>query len=475
MPKELPSDDILFSPLRALGDRLRTGKLSPVELTEAYLARLDKLGPRLGAVVTVVREQALKEARAADAEIRAGKYRGPLHGIPYGAKDLLATRGIPTTMGAEPYRKQVFDHDATVVRRLRDAGAILVAKLAMIELAGSFGYSGADASFTGPALNPWNLGFWAGGSSSGPGIAVAAALVPFAIGSETSGSILTPSAYCGVSGLRPTYGRVSRHGAMALSWSLDKLGPMCRTAEDCALVLSAIAGRDPLDPTSANRSFSFPEPEGKERRKFRIGIVKDATAGIMPAVRENFETSLKVLGKFCDITEAVVYPNWSFGATVGTIIDAEGVSAFRELMESGRIRQLRNAQMKTGAYAASVVLAVDYLQAMRVRVKARKALHELHARFDALVAPSRGTVAYPVDRPFSEAYPDFGSGPPVIAAGNLAGQPALSVPNGFGPNGLPTGIQFMGKAWSEARLITLGQTYQQHTDWHTRRPAMKGA
>src|SRR5205823_6970158 len=194
------------------------------------------------------------QARAADREIKAGRYRGPLHGVPYGAKDLLATRGIPTTWGAEPYKDQVFDYDATIVRKLREAGAILVAKLAMVELAGAFGYNNADASFSGPCRNPWNTDYWAGGSSSGPGSAVAAALVPFAIGSETSGSIITPCAYCGVSGLRPTYGRVSRHGAMALSWTLDKLGPMCRTAEDCALVLSAIAGRDPLDASTVAKS-----------------------------------------------------------------------------------------------------------------------------------------------------------------------------------------------------------------------------
>lgn len=468
----LVPEETLFATIPTLGVLLRTGKLSSVDLTDAYLARLEKLGPRLGAVVTITREQALREARAADAEIKAGTIRGPLHGIPYGAKDLLATRGIPTTWGAEPYRKQLFDYDATIVRKLRDAGAILVAKLAMVELAGSFGYSSADASFTGPGRNPWNLGYWAGGSSSGPGSAVAGGLVPFAIGSETSGSIITPAAYCGISGLRPTYGRVSRHGAMALSWTLDKLGPMCRTVEDCGLVLGVIAGRDPLDPTSASRIFTFPEANAK--RKFRIGVIKDSASGIQPAVRENFETSLKVLSKFCDITEGIEFPNWPYGSVIGAIIDAEGASAFRDLIESGRIRQLRNAQMKRGSYSASVVLAVDYLQAMRVRVKIRKALHGLYSRFDALVAPSRSTVAFPADRPFRGIYPKYRSGPSIIPAGNLAGQPALSVLNGFGPHGLPTGIQFTGKAWSEPRLLAIAHAYQQHTDWHTRRPTLKG-
>src|SRR5436190_1880547 len=208
--------DTLYAPVRRQAELLRTKKLTSVDLTEAYLDRLTKIGPKLGAVVTVLRESALKQARQADKEIRDGKYRGTLHGIPYGVKDLLAAKGAPTTWGAEPFRKQTFDHDATVVHKLNAAGAVLVAKLAMVELAGGFGYGTADASFTGPGRSPWNTDYWSGGSSSGSGAAVAAGLVSFAVGSETNGSILTPSSFCGVTGLRPTYGRVSRHGAMAL-------------------------------------------------------------------------------------------------------------------------------------------------------------------------------------------------------------------------------------------------------------------
>src|SRR5262245_40250993 len=234
------TEDTLYASVADLGKLLRDRKLSSEALTKAYLERLEKLGPKLGAVVTITRDLALDQAKQADKEIKEGKYRGPLHGVPCGGKDRLATKGIPTTWGAEPYKDQVFDHDATVVRKLRDAGAVLVAKLAMVELAGAFGYGTADASFTGPGRTPWNLDYWSGGSSAGSGAAVAAGLVAFAIGSETSGSIITPAAFCGVSGLRPTYGRVSRYGAMALCWSMDKLGPMCRTAEDCGLVLATI-------------------------------------------------------------------------------------------------------------------------------------------------------------------------------------------------------------------------------------------
>ena len=470
MPQDKITDDVLLATVRELGNRIRNRRLSPIALTEAYLDRLDKIGPKLGAVVTVMRDQALKEARAADEEIRKGNYRGPLHGIPYGAKDLLATRGAPTTWGAEPYRKQTFDFDGTVIRKLREAGAILLAKLAMVELAGCFGYNSADASFTGPCRTPWNLGFWSGGSSAGSGAATAAGLVAFAIGSETSGSIITPAAYCGVSGLRPTYGRVSRHGAMALSWTLDKLGPMCRSAEDCGLVLSAIAGRDRLDPTTSTRTFTYPEPPREGNKRFRIAVIRNATLSCQPAVRQNFEASLKVLEKFCDVAEPVTFPNLLYGPVVNTIVNAEGASALADLLETGKARDLRDAHLKYAGYAAAMTPAVDYLQAMRVRVKIKKTLDELYAKYDALVAPSRNTVAEPIDIEFSKAYPGFRGGLGIIPAGNIAGQPALSVPNGLGANNLPTGIQFTGRAWSEARLIALAHAYQQATEWHTRRP-----
>jgi aspartyl-tRNA(Asn)/glutamyl-tRNA(Gln) amidotransferase subunit A len=467
MPKEI-TDEILFAPVGELAERIRTRRLSPVALAEAYLERLERLGPGLGAVVTVTRELALREARAADADIRAGRYRGPLHGIPYGVKDLLATRGIPTTWGAEPFRRQVFDYDATAVRRLRAAGAVLVAKLAMIELAGGFGYNNADASFTGPTRNPWNRRYWAGGSSSGPGAAVAAGLVPFAIGSETSGSIITPAAYSGITGLRPTYGRVSRHGAMALSWTLDKLGPLCRTAEDCALVLSALAGRDPLDPSSSGRAFTWPEHGAAPR--YRIGVVRGATDGVQPAVRRNFEASLQVLGRFCQVEQGVALPDLPWGPVVSLVIQVEGASAFRDLLETGQVSQLRAVNDKWGGYPGLAVLAVDYVQAMRLRTRMKREMDQLYARYDAIVAPSRGTVAYPLHVDFDRAYPNFGGGTALIPAGNLVGQPAISIPNGFGPNNLPTGLQLTGRAWTEARLLRIAQAFQQATDWHTRRP-----
>lgn len=472
MAQETLGDDIVFAPIRDLAERLRTRRLSPVALTEAYLDRLQKIGPRLNGVVTLMRESALKEARAADEEIRANKYRGLLHGIPYGAKDLLATAGVPTTWGAEPFRKQIFDYDATVIRKLRDAGAILLAKLAMVELAGSFGYNHADASFSGPCKTPWNLDYWSGGSSSGSGACVAAGLCAFAIGSETSGSIITPAAYCGVSGLRPTFGRISRYGAMALSWTLDKLGPMCRSADCCGIVLSAIAGRDPKDLSSVAKTYTWPE-QRDPKQKYRVGVIRGSATGIQPEVRDNFRESVKVLSRFCDIVEDVAFPELAFGPVVSVVINAEGANSFRTLIESERLNDLRTAQMKTNAVAASMTMAVDYLQALRVRSRMKKTMEELYGKYDALIAPARSTVSYPIDRNFDAVYPNWRGGPPIIPAGNVVGQPAISVPNGFGPNNLPTGIQFTGKIWSEARLLSIAAAYQQATDWHRRRPPLK--
>ncbi|MDL2718456.1 MAG: amidase [Acidobacteriota bacterium] len=462
-------EDFFFLSVAELSKKIQAKQISPVTLAEGTLERLERIGPTLGAVVTVTRDLALREARAAEAEIAAGKWRGPLHGIPYGVKDLLATKGIPTTWGAEPYRNQVFDEDATVVKRLREAGAVLVGKLAMVELAGGFGYNNADASFTGPGRTPWNTDYWSGGSSSGPGAATAAGLVAFSIGSETSGSIITPAAFSGVTGFRPTYGRVSRHGAMALCWTLDKLGPICRTAEDCGLVMAVIAGKDPFDSTSVTRPYRA-DAESAKSKRFRVGVIKGTTEKVQPEVRKNFEESLKVLRTFCDVVPDVEFPEFPYGAAVGTIVSAEGASAFRDLIEGGRAKELKVPNDRWGGYAASMTLAVDYIQAMRLRAPMKRALDGLYAKFDALVSPSRASVAYPIGPDFDKVYPGISGGPSVIGAGNLAGQPALSVLNGFGENGLPTAFQFTGRAFSDETLVALGTAWQARTEWHRKRP-----
>lgn len=472
-------EDVLFSGIREIGDHLRARRISAVDLTEMSLRRLETIGPKLGAVVTVTRERALAQAHRANQELLAGKDRGPLHGIPYGAKDLLATKGIPTTWGAEPLRGQVFDYDATVVERLEEAGAVLVAKLAMVELAGGLGYNNPDASFTGPGRTPWNPDYWSGGSSSGSAAAVAAGLVAFAMGSETSGSILTPAAFCGVTGLRPTYGLVSRHGAMALCWTLDKLGPLARSADDCGLVLSAIAGHDPRDPTTAE-SFRYrdrPARRGRPGQRFRVGVLRHATAGAAPDVEARFGEALSALRDVADLEEDVPFPDLPYREAVGTIVDAEGAAAFRGLIESGKVKQLRDAADRVGGYAMMMTRAADYLDAMRSRVAMRAELDQLLSRYDALVVPTRAGLAPPIghdlDAPVPGAKPpapDAPRPPATIPAGNLAGLPAVALPMGFGRDRLPTSLQLLGRAFSEEALLALAVAYQEMTDWHRQRP-----
>lgn len=467
--------ETLYLPVRELARRIRSRSLDPVELAESYLDRLERIGPRLGAVVTVLRERGLREAREARAEIAAGRYRGLLHGIPYGAKDLIAAAGAPTTWGAEPYREQRFDRDATVVERLRTAGAVLVAKLATVELAGGMGYGQANASFTGPGRTPWNPEFWSGGSSSGPGAAVAAALVPFALGSETWGSITTPAAFSGVTGLRPTYGRVSRHGAMALSWTMDKIGPLCRTADDCGLVLEAIAGADPRDPSAADLEFGYDPDTLNGARRVRIGVLKGGAEGAQAGVRRNFDAALERLSDFAELVPDVTLPEYPYNAAASVIIDAEAASIFEELIDSGRVHQLTAPEDRIGGYAGQVVLAKDYLRALRVRTPAAEALDRLFAEggLDALVHPTRGTVAYPVGRPFRDAYPDVkGGGEPIGGAANLVGLPSVALPSGFGEHGLPTSLSLTGRAWTENTLLGLGRAYQERAPWHLRRPPL---
>jgi aspartyl-tRNA(Asn)/glutamyl-tRNA(Gln) amidotransferase subunit A len=457
--------DLAFSNVASLQALMTKGAVSSLELTELYLDRLEKYGPVYNAVVTIVHERARAEARRADRERAAGRVRGPLHGVPYGVKDLLAARGAPTTWGAAPYRNQHFDFDATVVRRLGHAGAVLLAKLAMVELAGGFGYNDADASLTGPGKTPWNTAFWSGGSSSGSGAAVAAGLVAFAIGSETSGSILFPATSCGVTGLRPTYGRVSRHGAMALCWTLDKLGPMTRSAADAELVLRAIAGADPSDETAVARPFAT-----VRGRRPRIGILAKSTQKTMPAVKANFEKSLAVLAGFCDLVPDVALPDHPYDAAVGTIVNAEGASAFRALIESGRARELRSADDRTGGYVAYATLAVDYIDAQRQRRQMIASFEQAFGRYDAIVSPTLSTVAYPIGAPFDKTYPKYPGVVSLISPGNLTGVPALGFPNGFGDNGLPTGIALLGRPFCEAKLTQIARGYQARTDFHRKRP-----
>jgi len=458
---------VVFMPIRELRTLVQTRQVSPVELTETFLARLETLGPQYNAVVTVTQERALQQAKQAERDIAAGHSKGPLHGIPYGAKDLLATSGgIPTTWGAAPLRHQKFDYDATVVRKLAEAGAILVAKLAMVELAGGMGYRQPHASFTGPGINPWDRTTWSGGSSSGSGAAVSAGLVPFAIGSETWGSILSPASNCGIAGLRPTYGRVSRYGAMTLSWSLDKLGPMGLTADDCGLVLEAIAGADSLDPTATNRPYTYAADPAEKR--WRLGVLKDITANVDEAVRNNFAQTLQVLAQVASIEE-VELPALPYEEITRTIVFAEAASAFEEFIESGQAAELTAPEDHYGPYVRMAVLAKDYIRALRLRGIIARQMDAVLAGFDALVGPARATPAPRLDQELRSAA--GGTARDIMGAiGNGLGLPAITVPNGFSDKGLPTGVQFMGRAYDENAILAVARTYQSLTAWHLRHP-----
>ncbi len=465
-------DRLAFAGVRELGRMLRAGETTPTALAEYFLRRLDSVGRRYNAVATLTPERAMAEAREAERELAAGHDRGPLHGIPYGAKDLLATGGgIPTGWGAAPFRDQQFAHDAAVIERLRGAGAVLVAKLAMVELAGGFGYDQPNASFTGPGITPWNPEAWSGGSSSGSGSAVAAGCVPFAIGSETWGSITTPASYCGVTGLRPTYGRVSRRGAMALSYTLDKLGPLARSADDCGLVLHAIAGADGGDDTTIAAPYRYAPDEGRTGG-FRLAVLTGAAEGTQPEVAANFAATLDTLRGFASLEE-VALPDYPYGPVTQTILSAESASAFDEFVTSGKVQELTAPECRTGGYAARMVSGKEYVTAIRLRRRIVRDLDALLARYDAILAPTTNAVASPLTVRFSEYFraPD-GRRPVLGAAGNVAGLPAVAVPNGFGERGLPTSVQFVGRAGSENTILAVARAYQSRTDWHRRTPPL---
>jgi aspartyl-tRNA(Asn)/glutamyl-tRNA(Gln) amidotransferase subunit A len=458
--------DLSYASIDELGQLLRAGAVTSRRLTEIALDRLDSHGRTLNAVVTLTRERALREADRADAELAQGIDRGPLHGIPYGAKDLLATADYPTTWGAEPYRDQQFDHDADVITRLHEAGAVLVAKLAMVELAGGLGYEQPNAALTGPGRSAWDPDRWAGGSSSGSGAAVAAGLVPFAIGTETWGSIHCPSSFNGITGLRPTSGRVSRGGAMALSWTMDKIGPMTRSAADCATVLVAIAGSFPADATTlgqpALRSEDHVAP-------YRLGVLKGSLEASAPGVAANTQAAIEILGKMGSIEE-IELPDLPWDEAAAIIIMCEAASAFEKLLASGDGMKLTAPEDRTGLYHALQVPAVDYLKAMRLRSHGAAEMGRLLSGFDALIAPAYPVTAPPAEGSF-EAYFDKHPGTTLSAMGNLLGLPSISVPTGLA-DGMPTSLEILSTWWAEPTMIAIADAYQSQTNCHSSRPPL---
>ncbi len=460
------NDDILYLTVTELAERIRTRKLSPVALTEAYLERGATLGARLNAFATLGRERALREANAAESAIKAGKYRGPLHGIPYAAKDLLAAEGSPTTWGARPFAHQTFASDAHVIQRLKDAGAILLGKAAMIELAGGMGYRYGTASYSGGTKNPWDETCWTCGSSSGSGAIVAAGLAAFAIGSETWGSILCPSAYCGVSGLRPTFGRVGRSGAMALSYSMDKLGPMARSADDCGFILAALAAHD------RNDRHSLPEDEARfaykrEPRPLRVGRVTNAWTAMQPDVEAATNAAFRTLERAGAKIVDVRLPEGPWEMAAAVTIQVECASAFDALIETGRVAELDDPGSRIGGYINRTLSGADYVRAQRLRAVLQGLIDRMFDDVDVLATATLPVTATSME---TNLETDLAFSDPLGGIGNACGLPAISVPSGFTSKNLPVGMQFAGRVLDDNAVLATARLFQSKTDWHRRRP-----
>ncbi len=462
-PRAVPRnlEELAFLPVTELAELVRRRKVTSTQLTEMYLGRIKRYDPLLKAVITLTEERARRQAQVADDEIAHGKYRGPLHGIPWGAKDLLAVKGYKTTWGAGPFRDQMIDTDATVVQRLDAAGAVLLAKLSLGELAQG------DIWFGGTTKNPWNVTQGSSGSSAGPASATAAGLVAFAIGTETLGSISSPSTRNGVTGLRPTFGRVPRTGAMALSWTMDKIGPIARSVEDCALVLEAIHGPDNMDRAVKDIPFSWNatvKPTslrvGYNRSAFELPERNDKNQ-LQHGTKRFDDAALDVLRKLGVTLIPVELPEMPYGA-MRLVLTAEGAAAFDELTRSGRDRELVQQTPRDWANTfrtARFIPAVDYVNANRARTLAMQKWHTLFQTVDVIVTPT-----------------GVGS---QLTATNLTGHPAVILPSGFRDTSdtdrtqVPVSLTFLGGLYQEATLCAVAKAWQDATDFHLKHPAVK--
>jgi len=466
----MPGEEIFHLSVSELAKRIEAKKLSPVELTQIFLDRSQKFGPRYNAYALLTPEIALEQAKAAEKEIGRGHYRGPLHGIPYAAKDLLAVKGLPTTWGAKPYANQVFDYNATVIDHLRGVGAVMLGKASMIELAGGMGYRFASASLQGEAKNPWDTTCWTCGSSSGSGAIVSAGLAAFAIGTETWGSIICPSAFCGVSGLRPTYGRVSRYGAMALAPSMDKIGPMARSAEDCARIFAAIAGHDPKDRGTVpidKGAFTYSPSMELHARPLKIGWLTNAWKSLAPGIAKPIDAANRILKRYFSSVKDVALPIGPWEDAGNIIVAVESAASFRSLIRSGRVSELTDPLGQIAGYVNEQYSAADYLQALKVREIIQKKMDSLFDTFDVIATASQPVPATPLTMNLETdlTFPD-----PLGGIGNICGLPAMSVPCGFTDKNLPVGLQFVGRTGDDYAVIQAGRTFQLHTDWHKRHP-----
>jgi Asp-tRNA(Asn)/Glu-tRNA(Gln) amidotransferase A subunit family amidase len=446
LPDELP-----FWPVTQLAPLVRSRAVSSTDLTRMYLARMKKYGPGLLSLVTLTESLALEQAGAADREIRAGHYRGPLHGIPYGLKDLFDTKGIPTTWGAEPFQNRVPAEDATVVERLNKAGAVLIAKLSMGALAQG------DLWFQGRTKNPWNPEQGSSGSSAGSAASTAAGLVGFSLGTETLGSIVSPSTQCGTAGLRPTYGRVSRHGAMALSWTMDKIGPICRGVEDCALVLHAIYGPDGRDRTVASDPFHW-EPR-RPLRGMKIGVLESAFARFQGPNKDIYDQALADLKKSGVAMTPVDFQEDL--ALIRFLLEAEAAAAFDDITRDGQVRTLKGqnpGDWPNSFRSSRLVPAVEYIRAQRARTLLVEKFEKFMQDWDVVVIPSQS----------------------LLTTTNLTGNPQVVVKCGFADATLADGsktpvprtIGFLGRIYDEGAPLRVALAYEQATEWHTRHPRL---
>jgi Asp-tRNA(Asn)/Glu-tRNA(Gln) amidotransferase A subunit family amidase len=448
-PKDL--EDVAFWTVTELAPLIRSRTVSSVDLTRMYLARMKKYGPKLLCLVTLTESLALEQAAAADKEIRAGHYRGPLHGIPYGVKDLFDTKGLPTTWGAEPFQSRVPAIDATVVERLNKAGAVLIAKLSMGALAQG------DLWFQGRTKNPWNLEQGSSGSSAGSASATAAGLVGFSLGTETLGSIVSPSTQCGTTGLRPTYGRISRYGAMALSWTMDKIGPICRGAEDCALVLHAVHGPDGHDRTVGADTFHW-EPH-RPLHTMKIGVLQSAFDRFQGPNKDLYDKALADLKKAGVQMKPVDFQEDM--AQIRFLLEAEAAAAFDDITRDGQIRTLKgqSAQDWPNSFRGSrLIPAVEYIRAQRVRTLLVEKFENFMKDWDVVVIPSQA----------------------LLTTTNLTGNPQVVVKCGFtdatlsdgSKTQVPRTIGFLGKIYDEGSPLRVALAYQQATDWHKKNPTL---
>jgi Asp-tRNA(Asn)/Glu-tRNA(Gln) amidotransferase A subunit family amidase len=465
------TEHLAYRSISELGRLIRARQVSPVELTRTFLERAQTIDPHLFAFVTFTEDLAMDQARAAETRAMKGKLRGPLDGIPWGAKDLFATKNIPTQWGSPAYQGQVFDYDATIVRKLHDSGAILIGKLASGELASGARWSG------GTTRCPWDLTRSSSGSSAGPASATAAGLVGFSVGTETLGSIISPAATNSVVGLRPTYGRVSRFGAMTLSWTMDKIGPICRTVEDCGLVFDEIHGSDPLDPTSVDgpgvgtlRKSSRQPLKGKT-----AAVIRDEFTSVNePEVAGVLGDALKSLESLGLTLEDIQLDDYPYAEIARYTLNIEAATVFESLWKTGRIGMLINKQRAMDWSAARLLPATDYLKMQRLRNEICDYAVRLFRKYSVLVVPSLNLPALPVELANAAlANPaSLTTGPGSLAFGNIAGLPAVTVPCGFTRGNLPLGLQFIGQAFDEAAVLGIAYAYEQVNSWHKRHPEL---